>query len=133
MYGRENKLSKPKTQKQSEGNIIKSIRNLFILKIGNKEIKDRIIRDIMTFFEQEDEYYKCDIVDKLFKSLLSNYQSNLETSMRGSNFIFDSMQILYYKYHKVNFSCDGSYIDSPDWIKKKKATINPKNKYDKCF
>ena len=28
----------------------------------------------------------------------------------------------------------GSYIDSPDWIKNKKATINPINeKYKKCF
>ena len=27
----------------------------------------------------------------------------------------------------------GSYIDSPDWIKKEKATINLKNKDDKCF
>ena len=27
----------------------------------------------------------------------------------------------------------GSYIDSPDWIKKKKATINPKNADDRCF
>ena len=28
----------------------------------------------------------------------------------------------------------GSYIDSPDWIKNKKATINPINKkYNKCF
>ena len=25
------------------------------------------------------------------------------------------------------------YIDSPDWIKKKKVTINPKNKDNKCF
>ena len=27
----------------------------------------------------------------------------------------------------------GSYIDSPDWIKNKKATINPKNKDNECF
>ena len=27
----------------------------------------------------------------------------------------------------------GSYIDSPDWIKKEKVTINPKNTDDKCF
>ena len=26
-----------------------------------------------------------------------------------------------------------SYIDSYDWIKSKKATINPINKKDKCF
>ena len=40
---------------------------------------------------------------------------------------------MYYKCHKVNFGRGGSYIDSPDWMKKKKATINPKNKNDKCF
>ena len=27
----------------------------------------------------------------------------------------------------------GSYIDSPSWIKHKKATINPKNKDNECF
>ena len=27
----------------------------------------------------------------------------------------------------------GSYIDFPKWLKNKKATINPKNKDDKCF
>ena len=60
-----------------------------------------------------------DVIDKLFKSLRSIYQVNLETSMKGSDFIFDSVQILYYKCHKVNFSRGGSYIDSPDWVKKK--------------
>ena len=40
---------------------------------------------------------------------------------------------MYYKCHKVSFIRGGSYIDSADWIKKKKATINPKNTDDKCF
>ena len=40
---------------------------------------------------------------------------------------------MYYKCHKVNFRRKGSYLDSPDWIKKKKATTNPKNKDDNCF
>ena len=53
--------------------------------------------------------------------------------MKGSDFTFDSVQLMYYKCHKVNFIRGGSYIDSPDWIKKKKATINPKNMDDKCF
>ena len=53
--------------------------------------------------------------------------------MRGSDFIFDSVQLMYCKCHKVNFRRGGSYIDSPDWIKKKKATLNPKNPDDKCF
>ena len=30
-----------------------------------------------------------EVVDKFFESLLSKYQGNLETSMRGKDFIFD--------------------------------------------
>ena len=73
------------------------------------------------------------VVDEIFESLLSRYQSDLETSTTGSDFIFDSFQLLYYKCHKTNLIRGGSYIDSPDWIKNKKVTINPKNKNDKCF
>ena len=54
--------------------------------------------------------------------------------MRGSEFVFDYVQLLYYKCHKIKLNCGGSYIDYPDWIKNKKATINPINKKDnKCF
>ena len=53
--------------------------------------------------------------------------------MRVSYFSFDSVQRMYYKCHKVNFRRGGSNNDSPDWIKKKKATRNPKNEDDKCF
>ena len=74
-----------------------------------------------------------EVIDELFESLCSKYQGNLETLINGSDFIFDSVQLMYYKYHKVNFRRGGSYIDSPDWIKKKKATINPKDTDDKCF
>ena len=74
-----------------------------------------------------------EFVDELFESLSSRYPGNLETSMRGGDFIFDSVQLMYYKCHKVNFKRDGSYIDSPYWIQKKKTTIDPKNEDDKCF
>ena len=73
------------------------------------------------------------IFSKDAESLRSRYQGNLETSMEGSDFIFGSGQLMYYKCHKVNFGLGVSYIDYPDWIEKKKATINPKNKYNKCF
>ena len=40
---------------------------------------------------------------------------------------------MYYKCLRVNFRQDGSYINCPDWIKKKKEKINQKNKDYKCF
>ena len=43
-----------------------------------------------------------EVVDELFDLLHSRYQVNLETSMRGSDLIFDSVQMRYYKCHKVN-------------------------------
>ena len=45
-------------KKQSEKNVIESIKNLFKLKKENEAIKDRIIRDIRSLFKQEDDYYK---------------------------------------------------------------------------
>ena len=61
-----------------------------------------------------------EIVDELVESLRLRYQRSLETSMRGSDFIFASVQMMYYKFHKVNFNLGDSFRDSPDWIKKKK-------------
>ena len=61
-----------------------------------------------------------EVADELFKSFYSRYQGNLETSMRGSDFIFDSVQLMHYKCHEVNFKLGASYIESQDWIKNKK-------------
>ena len=74
-----------------------------------------------------------DVIKKLLKSLRAKCQDGLEKSMKGSDFIFDSVQLMYYKCHKVNFKRVGSYIDSQNWIKKRKATIIPRNEDDKCF
>ena len=53
-------------------------------------------------------------VDELFDSPRLRFQDNLETSMRRSDFIFYSVQLMYCKCHKVNIRRAGSYIDSPD-------------------
>ena len=74
-----------------------------------------------------------EIIKDLFESFLKKYQEGLEESMRGSEFSYDSVDALYYNLNKVSLSRGGSYIDSPKWLKNKKATINPKNKDGKCF
>ena len=54
--------------------------------------------------------------------------------MKGSEFVFHYVQLLYYKCHKISRRRSESYKGSPDWIKNKKTTINPINKKDnKCF
>ena len=74
-----------------------------------------------------------EIIKKLFNSLLQRYQKGLEESIRGSDFVFDYVESLNYIFHKIDMKRSGSYIETPDWIKKKKATINVENDYDKYF
>ena len=73
------------------------------------------------------------VLKEAFDLLKNRYENNLE-SMKGSEFVFSYVHLLYYKCHKINPNRGGSYLDSPDWIKNKKGTINPINKKDnKCF
>ena len=74
-----------------------------------------------------------EVIKEIFKSLLQRYQENLETKMSGSEFVFDGVNVLYYDLNKISLNRGGSYIDSPVWIKNKKATINPNNNDSKCF
>ena len=71
------------------------------------------------------------VVDDLLKSFLDDYQFSLRTKMTKINLLYDRARAFYYKLHKISiYRGGGSYIDSPDWIKNKKATINPQNKND---
>ena len=67
------------------------------------------------------------------KSLSQRYQKGLEKSLNDSDIIFDGVDAFYYNFNKISLSKVGSYIDSPKWMKNKKATINPKNNDEKCF
>ena len=40
---------------------------------------------------------------------------------------------MYYDLNKIRLKRSRSYIDSPEWLKNKKAITNPKNNDDKCF
>ena len=76
-----------------------------------------------------------DVIDKFFDTLLQRFQKSQETSNeRGSEFIPDSVELLYYHFQRIDIRRAESYIMSPDWIASKKATINPKNEKDnECF
>ena len=74
-----------------------------------------------------------DIIKGLLNSFLNNYQKEEIILRNGSNFVFESVDLLSYHIHKTNLKRGKSYIKSPEWILNKRATINPKNKDNKCF
>ena len=72
-----------------------------------------------------------DVIDRLFNTLLQIFQSAQETSSkRGSEFIPDSVELLYYHFQRIDIIRAESYTMYPDWIVSKKATINPKTETD---
>ena len=77
--------------------------------------------------------YTNEVIKELFKSFLQRYQEGLQEKMRGSEFEFDGIHLLYYDFDKISLNRGGSYIGSAKWIKDKKSTINPKNNDYKCF
>ena len=74
-----------------------------------------------------------EIIEKLFEPLSQSYQKDLEGSMRKSEFVRDSIGLLYYHLQKIGLKRGGSFIDSPKWLENRKATINKKNNDDNCF
>ena len=70
-----------------------------------------------------------DIIRELFWSFLRTYQEDSKM-IKGSNFIFESVELMDYKLHRVRLRRSGSHIKSSEWLLHKEATINPKNKND---
>ena len=95
--------------------------------------------EIRTFFVWSDKKEirsgneRDDITKRLFKSFLTNYQNEGKILRNGSNFVFESVELLSYHIHKTSLKRGKSYIKSPEWVLNKRATINPKNKDNKCF
>ena len=95
-------------EKRKNDNKIKDVGNLFRLRKENEAIKDRVIRDFRKLLEHEQEEsshkpvrvgnfwsnsYTCyknngDRNKTLFESPFNRCQSGMETSVRGSDFVF---------------------------------------------
>ena len=73
-------------------------------------------------------------INELFNSFFRRYQEGLKTKMKGSSYIFKRVDLLEDHLHKIILNRGSSYINSREWLKNKRATINPKNtRHNECF
>ena len=62
------------------------------------------------------------VIDILFDTMLQKFQEAGETSFeRGSEFIFENVDLLYHYFHRIDMRRSGSYIKTPEWLKNKKS------------
>ena len=75
-----------------------------------------------------------DTINEFINSFFPQYQREEQILRGGSDYVFDSANILGTHFHNIILRRGGSYMESPEWISSKKATINPQNTKDnKCF
>ena len=111
------------------------------LSMKNSCISTKNFEETRTIYSKSEPVEICmssdteDVIDTLFNTLLQRFQHAHETSNdKGSEFIPESVELLYYHFQKIDIRRAESYIMSPNWIVNKKATINSKNEKDnKCF
>ena len=73
------------------------------------------------------------IIKERFESFLHNFHEELKI-ISESEYIFESIELMDFKLHRMRLRRGGSYIKSPEWLLHKGATINPKNENDdKCL
>ena len=53
---------------------------------------------------------ESEVIKDHFESLLSRWETGLETKVK--DFIYFCINLLHYKFHKINMNRNGSYIDS---------------------
>ena len=117
---------------KGEWKIQLSMRTIFTSFTDSSETREMYTKSDNTLIMNDIETE--DIINELINTLNKRYQEGLETKMRGNSFTFDHVDLLEYHFNKISLNRGSSYIDSPEWIKNKKVTINPKNTKDNnCF
>ena len=120
--------------------------------IGNvlrKETSQRSIRCQTTTwlrFIKDNEYvdkafnsrmtpvYMLSEMDMIVQEMVSHMAQQVDNPrLRDSKFTFDRILYMDINIHRLNLTRGASYIKLPDWLSKKKATINPKSLDNKCF
>lgn len=75
-----------------------------------------------------------DILDMLIASFYDLYRDKVRQCGVGSGCAYESVEGLCIHFHKIDLNRGSSDIRSPNWLKKKNATINPKDTNDPyCF
>ena len=67
------------------------------------------------------------ILEQLLSSLYEKFNDDLQLSRESSSFVYESVEECNIHFHKKDLRRVTSFIDTPEWLKHKKATINLQN------
>ena len=90
---------------------------------------DKYERVEMPFNSLMAEFFDASDINDLMQRMLAYIKAHTKnTKFPESGFTLDNIMHLYINFHRLVLTRGGSYIKLPEWIKSKKAMINPENK-----
>ena len=88
----------------------------------------------MPFNSLMTEFFDASDINDLMERMLAYIKAQTENSkFPESGFTLDKIMHLYINFHRLVLTRGSSYTELPEWLKSKKAVINPQNKDEECF
>ena len=99
---------------------------------NTQDLDDGITGDnyeLLPFNSLMTEFFDASDINDLMQRMLAYIKAHTKNAkFPESGFTLDNIMHLYINFHRLVLTRDGSYIKLPEWIKSKKAMINPENK-----
>ena len=78
--------------------------------------------------------YQGSETDQIVDGMIANMKFQIENPvLLNSRFVFDEFLYLDVNFHQLNLTRGSSYLPLPDWLRRKKAIVNPHNDNEECF
>ena len=77
--------------------------------------------------------YSLSNMNEIVNAMISHMKQQIENpALSDSKFVFDEVVNMDVNFYRLNLMRGSSYLPLPDWLARKKATINPKNSDLEC-
>ena len=88
----------------------------------------------MPFNSLMTKFFQGSNINGLIQRMLAHIKTKIDNpKMPDSGFSLDKIMHLYINFHGLALTRGRSYIELPEWVKNKKAVINPQSKDEECF
>ena len=88
----------------------------------------------LAFNSRMTNVYNLSDMDEIVNEMITHIKGQIENpALLNSRFVFDEVLFTNVDSHQLNLTRGSSYLPLPNWLARKKAIINPKNKDQECF
>ena len=114
-------------RKETRGRSVRAQTSTWIRFRRDEDLADLVFNSRMT------SIYNLNDIEGIVFKMINHMKEQIENpALINSRFVFDEVLFMNIDLHQLNLMRGSSYLPLPDWLARKKAIINPKNKDKEC-